>query len=213
MKTVMILISCSFVLISSFAMPTPKEFSQLVIEGDSCFQEQNFAEAILKYEQARKLDSSHPELLRNLTAAYENTANSANTLFSSDISSFSNQLFNPRFKDFYAFTSYILLISSLILLYRNLRVTRHKKTHLILYALAVLSIVLALATLSTNSEEAIVKIPETKIYESTSETAPLVTSVNPGYKVRIIKSYEEWSAVELPTQQKGWVKNKTLNPI
>jgi len=213
MKTVMILISCSFVLISSFAMPTPKEFSQLVIEGDSCFQEQNFAEAILKYEQARKLDSSHPELLRNLTAAYENTANSANTLFISDISSFSNQLFNPRFKDFYAFTSYILLISSLILLYRNLRVTRHKKTHLILYALAVLSIVLALATLSTNSEEAIVKIPETKIYESTSETAPLVTSVNPGYKVRIIKSYEEWSAVELPTQQKGWVKNKTLNPI
>ena len=207
MKTVMILISCSFVLISSFAMPTPKEFSQLVIEGDSCFQEQNFAEAILKYEQARKLDSSQPELLRNLTAAYENTANSANTLFSSDISSFSNQLFNPRFKDFYAFTSYILLISSLILLYRNLRVTRHKKTHLILYALAVLSIVLALATLSTNSEEAIVKIPETKIYESTSETAPLVTSVNPGYKVRIIKSYEEWSAVELPTQQKGWVKN------
>jgi SH3-like domain-containing protein len=78
---------------------------------------------------------------------------------------------------------------------------------------AVLSIVLALATLSTNSEEAIVKIPETKIYESTSETAPLVTSVNPGYKLRILESYEEWSSVELPTKQKGWVKNNTINPI
>jgi len=209
----MTLITCSFVLISSFAMPIPKEFSQLVIEGDSCFQEQNFVEAILKYEQARKLDSSQPELLRNLTAAYENTANSANTLFISGISSFSNQLFNPKFKDHYAFTSYILIIISLIVLYRNLGITRHKKPHFILYALAVLSIVLALATLSTNSEEAIVKIPETKIYESTSETAPLVTSVNPGYKVRIIKSYEEWSSVELPTKQKGWVKNKTINPI
>ena len=213
MKTVMTLISCSFVLISSFTMPTPKEFSQLILGGDSCFQEQNFAEAILKYEQARKLDSSHPYLLRNLTAAYENTANSANTFFISDISSFHNQLFNPRFKDLYAFTSYILLILSIIVLYRDLCVTHHKKTHLVLYSLAVLSIVLALATLSTNSEEAIVKIPETKIYESTSETAPLVTSVNPGYKLRILKSYEEWSSVELPTKQKGWVKNNTINPI
>lgn len=213
MKTVITLISCSFVLISSFARPIPKEFSQLVVEGDSCFQEQNFAEAVLKYEQARKLDSSHPELLRNLTAAYENTANNAKTLFISDISSFSNQLFNPRFKDLYVFTSYILLIISLIVLYRNLGITRHKKPHFILYTMAMLTIVLALATLSTNSEEAIVKIPETKIYESTSETAPLVTSVNPGYKVRIIKSYEEWSSVELPTKQKGWVKNKTINPI
>lgn len=213
MKTVMTLISCSFVLISSFAMPTPKEFSQLVIEGDSCFQEQNFAEAIVKYEQARKLDSSHPELLRNLTAAYENTTNSANTLFISDIRSFSNRLFNPRFKDLYSFTSYILLILSIIFFTRDLSVTHHKKIHLILYSLAVLSIVLALVTQSTNSKEAIVNISEAKIYESTSETAPLITSVNPGYKVRVLKSYEEWSSIELPTKQKGWIKNNVIKPI
>lgn len=213
MKTVMTLISCSFVLISSFAMPTPKEFSQLVIEGDSCFQEQNFAEAIVKYEQARKLDSSHPELLRNLTAAYENTTNSANTLFISDIRSFSNRLFNPRFKDLYSFTSYILLILSIIFFTRDLSVTHHKKIHLILYSLAVLSIVLALFTQSTNSKEAIVNISEAKIYESTSETAPLITSVNPGYKVRVLKSYEEWSSIELPTKQKGWIKNNVIKPI
>jgi hypothetical protein len=213
MKTVITLIIGYIVLISSSDMPAPKEFSQLVLEGDSCFQEQNFAEAIVKYEQARKLDSSHPELLRNLTAAYKNSANSANTLFISDISSFSNQLFNPRFKDLYAFTSYILLILSIIFFTRDLSVTHHKKIHLILYSLAVLSIVLALVTQSTNSKEAIVNISEAKIYESTSETAPLVTSVNPGYKVRVLKSYEEWSSIELPTKQKGWIKNNVIKPI
>jgi len=214
MKITIALFSCILpFFFSSLAGTSTREFSQLVIEGDIHFQEQNFAEAILKYEKASKINSGHTELLRNLTAAYENTANSASTLFISDIHSISNQIFNPKLKDAYACISYILLIVSMTILYRATFNTKHRKAHLIAYSFTLLSLILAISTVSDSLTEAIVTEPETKVYESTSETAPLVTSVNPGYKVKVLKSFEEWSSVVLPTQQTGWIKNKTITKI
>ena len=54
---------------------------------------------------------------------------------------------------------------------------------------------------------------ECLIFESSTETANVLTSVNPGYKLTILESFEEWSKVQLPTKQKGWILNDNIEFI
>ncbi len=205
------LLHIAFIVLGFSSWAVPAEFAPLILAGDSCMQEKNYADAIFYYEKARRFDTNFAPLNQNLILAYEQTENTAKSIFISQIESSENFYLNPRFLPVLLILNIVLLILSLWRIGSIILSTRSLgKLDYLIFSVFILIVILTLNSypvenLATSTED------NTQVYEATSVSSEVITSVQPGYKFIILELYDDWAKVQLATNTEGWVETKGLN--
>ncbi len=190
------------------------EFLKQVKLGDSYFRNSNSPLAIVHYEKARQINSTDKQLLRNLSAAYEQTNNRAKILMIEDINGVKHHIINPSYRDLWVLLSYLLLITIGIFLFRKIFFKiEPPKIWIISLVLGTLFTLNVLVSFYNDGDYAIIIANNQSVFESTSGISETVSTLNPGYKVEIKKTIEEWSQIILATGQMGWIKNDAFIEI
>lgn len=177
--------------------------------------------AILYYERALKLDPSFDDAKVNLGYAKQATVDKVEELPDLLVVIWINKVKNIFSADIWAYISilFIVIVLSLLLLFRFGRTARMRKNSFIFAMISLLFFVVTL-TFSLilksdfNSEnEAIVMAPVTSVKSSPGDGSKSLFILHDGTKVEIIESIGSWSRIELSDGRQGWINSNDIDVI
>jgi len=189
--------------------------------GNFAFNQEQYDEAIFYYEKAKLLDPWAEDISINLQLANEKLSTDIIELKPFFIASWWNKLANLMLPGAWKFSSILLLLALVVVLYLHYFRKRIKKR---IHFLVIFGLILLLFLVSVfagftrvnhifDSPIAIVFGEDQSLYEGPDTVSEEVKKLTGGNKVKILDEDGEWYKVSAVDSEQGWIKKQNVKLI
>jgi tetratricopeptide (TPR) repeat protein len=189
--------------------------------GNVAFNQEKYDEAIFYYEKAKLLDPWAEDIGINLQLASEKLSTDIVELEPFFIASWWNKFTDLMLPGAWKFTSILLLLGSIVLLYFHyIRKRINNQVHF----LSIIGLILFLLLISVfagitranhifNSPIAIVFGVDQPLYEGPDVVSEKVKKLTGGNKLKVLDEDGDWYKVSAKDSEQGWIKKQNVKLI